>query len=127
MNDSHSLQVRLTARRFRLLVCVVQYRVVPPSKRANNHQIVYPPALLITLTDTMEIKDIKEKFGRFRILVIGRANAGKTTILKKICNSTENPEIYDDEGYKVRSYFMPLILQSPDGLRPGRSWTDPGI
>ena len=53
----------------------------------------------------MEIKDIKEKFGRFRILVIGRANAGKTTILKKICNSTENPEIYDDKGNKVPSYF----------------------
>ena len=75
----------------------------------------------------MEIKDIKEKFGRFRILVIGRANAGKTTILKKICNSTENPEIYDDQGNKVRLYFMLLILQSPDGLRPGRSCTDPGI
>ncbi|KAI9462097.1 hypothetical protein HD554DRAFT_2027746, partial [Boletus coccyginus] len=33
--------------------------------------------------------------GRFRILIVGRANAGKTTILRGICNSTENPEIYD--------------------------------
>ena len=56
----------------------------------------------------MEIKEIKEKFGRFRIVVIGRANAGKTTILKQICNSTENPEIYDDQGSKVRSYFRAL-------------------
>lgn len=53
----------------------------------------------------MQIEDIKKKFGRFRILVIGRANAGKTTILKKICDSTENPEIYDDKGNKVRLYF----------------------
>ncbi|KAG9308653.1 hypothetical protein JVU11DRAFT_11608 [Chiua virens] len=46
-----------------------------------------------------------EKFGRFRILVIGRANAGKTTLLKQICNSKENPEIYDEEGKKVNTRF----------------------
>ena len=75
----------------------------------------------------MQIKEVKEKFGRFRILVIGRANAGKTTILKKICDSTENPEIYDDKGNKVRLYFMILIPQSTDGSQSGRSCTDPGI
>lgn len=46
--------------------------------------------------------DLMEKFGRFRILIIGRANAGKTTILHRICNSTEGPEIYDSQGEKVR-------------------------
>ncbi|KAF8557126.1 hypothetical protein OG21DRAFT_1373904, partial [Imleria badia] len=45
---------------------------------------------------------LREKFGRFRILIIGRANAGKTTILRGICNMTENPEIYDGEGNKLR-------------------------
>ena len=54
----------------------------------------------------MEIENIREKFGRFRILVIGRANAGKTTILKRICDSTEDPEIYDDRGRKVRFSFL---------------------
>ena len=49
----------------------------------------------------MRIEDGEEKFGRFRILVIGRANAGKTTILERICDSTENPEIYDEQGEKV--------------------------
>ncbi|KAF8987211.1 hypothetical protein BDQ17DRAFT_1375340, partial [Cyathus striatus] len=34
----------------------------------------------------------------FRILVIGRANAGKTTLLKRVCNTTEDPCIYDDNG-----------------------------
>ena len=46
-------------------------------------------------------ENIREKFGRFRILVVGRANAGKTTLLRGICNSTENPEIYDGAGNKV--------------------------
>jgi GTP-binding protein EngB required for normal cell division len=31
---------------------------------------------------------------RFRVLIIGRANAGKTTILKRVCDTTESPEIY---------------------------------
>ncbi|KAI9455615.1 hypothetical protein HD554DRAFT_2178398 [Boletus coccyginus] len=44
---------------------------------------------------------LQEKFGRFRILIVGRANAGKTTILQGICNSTENPEICDGDGNKV--------------------------
>ncbi|KAJ8593997.1 hypothetical protein M405DRAFT_858492 [Rhizopogon salebrosus TDB-379] len=46
-------------------------------------------------------QDIREKFGRFRILVVGRANAGKTTLLQRICNTTEKPEIFDREGNKI--------------------------
>ena len=53
----------------------------------------------------MPMEDLREKFGRFRILVIGRANAGKTTILKRICNSTEDPEIYNVQGEKVWNSF----------------------
>ncbi|OAX34345.1 hypothetical protein K503DRAFT_724625, partial [Rhizopogon vinicolor AM-OR11-026] len=45
--------------------------------------------------------DIRAKFGRFRILVVGRANAGKTTLLQRVCNTTEKPEIFDREGKKI--------------------------
>ncbi|KIN99919.1 hypothetical protein M404DRAFT_153919, partial [Pisolithus tinctorius Marx 270] len=38
---------------------------------------------------------------RFRILVVGRANAGKTTILQRLCNTTDQPEVFDGEGRKV--------------------------
>ena len=62
----------------------------------------------------MENESLREKFGRFRILVIGRANAGKTTILKSICNSTENPEIYNDKGERV--WFSPKWFQSSRSL-----------
>ena len=31
---------------------------------------------------------------QFRVLVIGRANAGKTTILQRVCETTESPKIY---------------------------------
>ena len=31
---------------------------------------------------------------RFRVLIIGRANAGKTSILQRVCDTTESPVIY---------------------------------
>ena len=39
---------------------------------------------------------------RFRVLVIGRANAGKTSILQRVCDTTESPKIYRG-GEEVRS------------------------
>ncbi|KAF7343576.1 GTP-binding protein [Mycena sanguinolenta] len=48
-----------------------------------------------------KVIDVRSKISHFRILIIGRANAGKTTILKKVCNSVEDPEIYDSYGDKI--------------------------
>ena len=45
--------------------------------------------------------DVRSKCGHFRILVIGRANAGKTTLLKKVYMSVEDPEIFGPNGKKV--------------------------
>ena len=38
----------------------------------------------------------------FRVLIIGRANAGKTSILQRVCETTESPIIYrkGEEGWK---------------------------
>ncbi|KDQ12601.1 hypothetical protein BOTBODRAFT_112597 [Botryobasidium botryosum FD-172 SS1] len=38
---------------------------------------------------------------RFRTLIIGRANAGKTTILRAVCGTEEEPDVYDQEGKLV--------------------------
>ncbi|KAI6127130.1 GTP-binding protein, partial [Pisolithus sp. B1] len=38
------------------------------------------------------------------ILVMGRAHAGKTTILQRVCNTMNKPEIFDREGNRVYSY-----------------------
>ncbi|KAG6863446.1 hypothetical protein C0991_005740, partial [Blastosporella zonata] len=48
----------------------------------------------------MDVATYRKKYKntRFRILVIGRANAGKTTLLKRVCNTTDDPCIYDDKG-----------------------------
>ena len=55
----------------------------------------------------------KAKFRQFRILVIGRANAGKTTILRKVCNATGDPTIFDPEGNKV-NYMMKVQMFMSD-------------
>ena len=38
---------------------------------------------------------------QFRVLVLGRANAGKTTILQRVCETTASPRIYR-RGKEVR-------------------------
>ena len=35
----------------------------------------------------------------FRVLIIGRANAGKTTILQRVCETTQSPVIYRRKGW----------------------------
>ncbi|KIK42275.1 hypothetical protein CY34DRAFT_12477 [Suillus luteus UH-Slu-Lm8-n1] len=50
---------------------------------------------------TIDAQDLRERIGRFRVLILGRANAGKTTILQKVCNTTDDPEIYNTDGKKI--------------------------
>ncbi|KAG8824695.1 hypothetical protein FRC19_001275 [Serendipita sp. 401] len=51
---------------------------------------------------------IRSACRRFRILIIGRANAGKTTILQKVCNTTELPVVYNTKGKEID----PVILEA---------------
>ncbi|KAJ7110559.1 hypothetical protein C8R44DRAFT_634111 [Mycena epipterygia] len=48
-----------------------------------------------------EAIDLRSKCPHFRVLIIGRANAGKTTLLKKVCNSIQDPEIFGPDGKKI--------------------------
>ncbi|KAG2117677.1 hypothetical protein BD769DRAFT_1751355 [Suillus cothurnatus] len=65
---------------------------------------------------------LRQKFKCFRILIIGRANAGKTTILQRVCKTQENPEIYNSDGEQID----PAVLTASrevgcilDGCNPG--------
>jgi GTPase SAR1 family protein len=46
---------------------------------------------------------------RFRVLVLGRANAGKTTILQRVCEKTESPKI-SRRGEEVRHCGSNFLL-----------------
>lgn len=63
---------------------------------------LYPPAAVSVNLE--EVAKLRAKYTRFRILVIGRANAGKTTLLKRVCNTTDEPSIYD-EGRNLVSFL----------------------
>jgi hypothetical protein len=53
---------------------------------------------------------------KFRILIIGRANAGMTSILQRVCDTTESPEIYRRDPWgnpeRVRFLFLLILLVS---------------
>ena len=49
--------------------------------------------------------DLRATYTRFRILVIGRANAGKTTLLQRVCNTTEDLCIYDENNKNLVSLY----------------------
>ena len=46
-------------------------------------------------------RNLRNRTKHFRVLIIGRANAGKTTILQRVCNTTEQPKIFNREGHEV--------------------------
>ncbi|KAI6115745.1 hypothetical protein EV401DRAFT_60097 [Pisolithus croceorrhizus] len=52
-------------------------------------------------SDPAKAQEHIDRIDRFRILVMGRANAGKTTILQRVCNTTDQPEIVNGKGEKV--------------------------
>ncbi|KAG6906696.1 hypothetical protein DXG01_012542 [Tephrocybe rancida] len=54
---------------------------------------------------------LRGRYTHFRILVIGRANAGKTTLLKRVCNTSEEPCIYDDEGKNLLTETVAVITR----------------
>ena len=62
--------------------------------------------------DPAQAKKHFDRIGRFRILVIGRSNAGKTTLLQRVCNTTELPDIFNANGEKVK-YLILLYHTSP--------------
>jgi hypothetical protein len=64
--------------------------------------------------DAESIVKLKERYEcpHFRILIIGRANAGKTTILEKVCSVAQGtkPIIYDEHGVKLKAKPMFKLL-----------------
>jgi GTPase SAR1 family protein len=56
-------------------------------------------------------EEFRAECPQFRILIIGKANAGKTTILRKVCNAKPDakPIIYDAEGKEISLAVSPEV------------------
>jgi len=57
-------------------------------------RVISPFLQHLVAMDTEQILPPAPKYVRFRVLIIGRANAGKTSILQRVCDTTESPEIH---------------------------------
>ena len=94
----------------------------PPTARLSASTVAARPI------DPKEAAKLRAKYSRFCILVIGRANAGKTTLLKRVCNTAEDPCIYDKDKNLVRNrlimrsqshHFVTNSSKRPRRCRPG--------
>ncbi|KAI6113518.1 hypothetical protein EV401DRAFT_2268562 [Pisolithus croceorrhizus] len=74
---------------------------VPVLAHAEEVPSALPFSPLPYRLDSAKAKNHIDRIRRFRILVMGRANAGKTTILQRVCNTMSQPEIFNGEGEKV--------------------------
>ncbi|KDQ09387.1 hypothetical protein BOTBODRAFT_642937 [Botryobasidium botryosum FD-172 SS1] len=73
---------------------------VPVASSAPLHPAPESPAEMVSdseprISDSgiAEFTALRKKCGRFRVLVLGRANAGKTTLLKAVCGADGDPKI----------------------------------
>jgi hypothetical protein len=80
----------------------------PPPPRRGGQALSRKATIALVDQSRPRVPDVQ-----FRVLIIGRANAGKTSILQRVCDTTESPEIFrtGPEGTrkKVRSRFQVLF------------------
>ena len=76
-------------------------------------------ALMDTQQPRCRIPQIK-----FRVLIIGRANAGKTSILQKVCDTTESPVVYRRGNEEVRgpTFLSTSLITLPTRLNLTHQW-----
>lgn len=68
------------------------------------------PALLQENDEDSE--RIRKQCDRFRTLIIGRANAGKTSILQKVCGTTKEPMVFNARGEQVSNLIAVTMKHS---------------
>jgi GTPase SAR1 family protein len=75
---------------------VVLYR--EPSIRLDQPPLATP----YSPTVPMDAEKIRQRVPNipFRVLIVGRANAGKTSILQRVCETTESPVIYRGQDWQ---------------------------
>ena len=90
--------------------------VAPKDTQQSPHRI---PNNTGALMDTQKVQQPLRRTPKiqFRVLILGRVNAGKTSILQRVCDTTESPVIYRGNE-DVRS---PTVLSASLISLPTRS------
>ena len=79
---------------------------------SSKHALALLAMQILDISDhETHVRMLRERYlcPHFHILVIGRANAGKTTILEKVCNVKKGTRsiIYDKDGKSVSVLCFP--------------------
>jgi hypothetical protein len=90
-----------------------------PAMSAENQEAHSSSDALPFRDGALDPVQIRDQCPQFRILIIGKANAGKTTILHKLCNAKPDakPIVYDAEGKE-------LIINDMGGKKVKRDLAD---
>lgn len=82
-----------------------------PSQCAVHPRLLIPnPCLfLLMIWTTTLYYDSEKNAPQFRVLVVGKANVGKTTILQALCGTNDNPIVFDRFGTEVRILWVLLV------------------
>ena len=77
---------------------------------------LWPVSLQFPRTMALQQNQFQVPNVQFRVLITGKANSGKTSILQRVCDTTESPRIYrlDSQGQRsqVRSHSGSSISSS---------------
>ena len=86
-----------------------------PAMSAGNKEVQLSSDALTFRQGARNAAAIRAECPQFRILIIGKANAGKTTILRKVCNAKPNakPTVYDADGKEVRQEVRQEVQHVP--------------
>ena len=86
------------------LVFILTVHSSAPAMSAVNKEIQLSSDALPFRQGAKDAAEIRAECPQFRILIIGKANAGKTTILRKVCNAKldAKPITYAGEGNEHR-------------------------
>ena len=60
----------------------------------RSSTLAFFPNSIVLMSTVQTPRRLPDLRLQFRVLVLGRANAGKTTILQRVCDTTESPTIY---------------------------------
>jgi hypothetical protein len=64
---------------------------------------------------------------KFRVLIIGRANAGKTSILQRVCDTTESPVIYRRKDFRQEQVHLSFVISASLVSPPDQIQLDPSM
>jgi len=101
----------------------------PPAKNfrkscMGERSPTYTSLSTIVMADVLDSFNVRQKYTYFQILVIDQANAGKTTLLKQVCNTTDDPHIYN-EGKNLVHFFIQFSKRHCSHIPWQTSWSWP--